>query len=49
MGYQTDDAIYALQVSSNNLEHACTYLLSNPGSSYTSRGEMMGGGGNIFS
>lgn len=30
MGYERDDAIYALRVTGNNLEHACTYLMSNP-------------------
>ena len=30
MGYERDDALYALRVTANNLEHACTYLISNP-------------------
>lgn len=30
MGYDRDDSIYALRVTGNNLEHACSYLMSNP-------------------
>lgn len=30
MGYEREDSIYALRVTNNNLEHACTYLMSNP-------------------
>lgn len=37
MGYEKDDAIYALGVSNNNLEYACTYLLSNPNPSQASQ------------
>jgi hypothetical protein len=29
MGYNRENSIYALKITSNNLEHACTYLLSN--------------------
>ena len=36
MGYEREDAIYALRVTSNNLEHACQYLLNNPNPSRTS-------------
>lgn len=30
MGYKREDSIYALKITSNNLEHACTYLIANP-------------------
>jgi len=30
MGYEREDAVYALRVTSNNLEHACQYLMTNP-------------------
>ena len=30
MGYPRDDAVIALKISDNNLEQACTFLLSNP-------------------
>ena len=30
MGYEKEDAVYALKITSNNLEHACTYLMNNP-------------------
>ena len=30
MGYEREDAIYALRVTGNNIEHACSYLISNP-------------------
>lgn len=30
MGYGREDSVYALKVTDNNLENACTYLLSNP-------------------
>lgn len=30
MGYERESASYALRVTGNSLEHACTYLLSNP-------------------
>jgi UBA/TS-N domain len=30
MGYERNDALYALRITSNNLEHACTYLMNNP-------------------
>jgi len=30
MGYERPDAIYALKVTGNNLENACSYLMSNP-------------------
>jgi hypothetical protein len=30
MGYGRDDAVYALRVTENSLEHACNYLFSNP-------------------
>ena len=30
MGYERQDAIYALRVTANNLENACSYLMSNP-------------------
>jgi len=30
MGYNERDSKIALQVASNNLEQACTFLLSNP-------------------
>ena len=30
MGYERESAIYALKVTSNNIEHACSFLLSNP-------------------
>lgn len=47
MGYGRDDAIYALRVTSNNLEQACTYLLSNPNPSSnqgsSSLGNLFGG------
>lgn len=38
MGYGREDAIYALRITNNNVEHACTYLLSNPNPSASSRG-----------
>lgn len=30
MGYKENDAKIALQIASNNLEQACTFLLNNP-------------------
>ena len=30
MGYERQDAIYALRVTGNNLENACAFLMSNP-------------------
>jgi uncharacterized UBP type Zn finger protein len=30
MGYERQDAIYALRVTGNNLENACSFLMSNP-------------------
>jgi len=30
MGYSESDSRYALAVTSNNLEHACTFLMNNP-------------------
>lgn len=30
MGYERNDALYALRITSNNVEHACSYLMSNP-------------------
>ena len=29
MGYDRDQSIYALKVSGNNLEHACTFIMQN--------------------
>lgn len=30
MGYSQNDALIALKVTSNDLENACTFLMSNP-------------------
>ena len=30
MGYPMDDCVLALRICDNNLENACTFLLSNP-------------------
>ena len=30
MGYERNDALFALRISSNNLEQACTFLINNP-------------------
>mmetsp|Transcript_27082 Transcript_27082/g.26146 ORF Transcript_27082/g.26146 Transcript_27082/m.26146 type:complete len:108 (+) Transcript_27082:816-1139(+) len=36
MGYGRSQSVYALRITSNNLEHACNYLMQNGG-----RGETM--------
>ena len=48
MGYGREDSVYALRVTSNNLEHACTYLMNNPNPSAQSSQPRFGFG-NIFS
>lgn len=46
MGYEKNNAIYALKVTSNNVEHACSFLLSNPNpASRATMGFNMGRGG----
>lgn len=48
MGYSRDDSIYALRVTSNSLEHACTYLMSNPNPSQNQQSSMRIGLSSFF-
>jgi hypothetical protein len=49
MGYPRDDSAYALEISSNNIEHACTFLINNPNprSSMNGMGGFSIGGGRV--
>jgi hypothetical protein len=38
MGYSRDDSLIALQISENNLEAACTFLINNPNPSVSMPG-----------
>lgn len=38
MGYQRDDCLVALQITENNLEAACTFLINNPNPSVSMPG-----------
>jgi len=38
MGYEREDAMIALRIADNNLEGACTFLISNPNPSVTMPG-----------
>ena len=30
MGYEREDAVYALKISNNHIQHAATFLMNNP-------------------
>eukprot|EP00347_Sterkiella_histriomuscorum_P023141 403335791 len=48
MGYEREDSIYALRVTANNLEQACTYLLSNPNPSQNQASSSVGISSRLF-